>query len=380
MVLLLGCLLAGPAHAEEIPAHRPVSAEVIEGWLDSVVLLLTGNAWCSGVVIDDEGTVATAYHCVANGLRPTVRVRGEEDERYVGRTIAAAAKEDLALLSVPELAGKVPPLQIREAPVRRGDRVYGIGHPFAPAADSEGPFEGMLLWSVTEGIISAVGPRLIQTDAALNPGNSGGPVVDTEGRIVGIASRKLSADNIAFLASAEVLRELVAEPRRPRLLGGQWYLGLSFWGAGDVHAAPSGQLFGGLLVRDRLLLQLGLNTAGAARQIALERGEVWYPSWEASGALRLRIGRGRGSVTLDGGGGVLGISALDAVFDGETGTWLVYSELPEITPFVSGRVGNGGVGLRLMALYRERTFGEVTVPLTWVLGVDLDLPGVFATF
>ena len=371
---------ARAADAGPPASHEPVGNEVIEGWLDSVVLLLTGNAWCSGVVIDDKGTVATAYHCVANGLRPSVRVRFDEDARFVGRTIAAAAKEDIALVSVPELAGKVPPLQIREEVVARGDRVYGIGHPFAPAAEKEGPFEGMLLWSVTEGIISAVGPRLIQTDAALNPGNSGGPVVDNQGRIVGIASRKLAADNIAFLASAQVLRELVAEPRRPALLGGQWFAGLSFWAPGDYHAAPTAELYGGLLVRDRFLLQAGLNTAGTARQAALERGDVWYPSFEASAGLRLRLGRGSGSTTLDVGGGAVGTRGMDAVFDGAEGTWLVYALEPEVLPFGYGRVGYGGFALRLMSLLRERTLGNEVLPMTMVLAIDLDLPGVFATF
>ncbi len=378
----------------EVEPHEPVGAEVIETWLDSVVLLLTGNAWCSGVVIDDQGTVATAYHCVANGLRPTVRLRPptsggavtEDDEGhpteviYVGRTIAAAAREDLALVSVPELAGKVRPMPIRQTPVRRGDRVYGIGNPFAPAADTEGAFEGMLLWSVTEGIISAVGPRLIQTDAALNPGNSGGPVVDNQGRIVGIASRKLSADNIAFLASADVLLELVEEPKKPKLLGGQWYVGLSYWLPYDPHIAYTAQINGGLVLRDRLVLGLGWNSSAGARQTALERGSVSFPSYEALGALRVRLGRGRGSTTLDAGGGVVVMDGYQTTFISETGTWIVASELPEIVPYVSGRVGNGGFALRLMGLFRERQVGTDTVPVSVIMALDLDIPGVFATF
>ena len=55
------CLLQPVAwsHDEREPAYP------VDEWLDSVVLLLTGPAWCSGVLIDDQGTVATAYHCVS---------------------------------------------------------------------------------------------------------------------------------------------------------------------------------------------------------------------------------------------------------------------------------------------------------------------------
>ena len=62
----------------------------VDSWLDSVVLLVSGPAYCSGVLIDDVGTVATAYHCVANGLQPQVRTRS--GERFVGRSTATSAR------------------------------------------------------------------------------------------------------------------------------------------------------------------------------------------------------------------------------------------------------------------------------------------------
>lgn len=376
VLLLLAVLTGGPAWAHDADAkdpHRDATPDEIEAWLDSVVLLVTGNAWCTGVVIDEEGTVATAYHCVANGLRPLVRLRSGEDDRFVGKTIAARAKEDLALVKVPGLAGKVRPLAIRDLPVRRGERVYGIGHPYAPAADRTRAMEGVLLWSVTEGIVSAVGPRVVQTDAALNPGNSGGPVVDVDGRIIGIASRKLGGDNIAFLASAEMLQELVDEPKKPLIVGGQWYLGLGFWQAADIESAPAGELFGGLLIRDRLLLQVGLLSAGTARQHALERGRVWYPTLSALGGLRLRLDRGRASTTLDALGGVITTTGLTTEFDDTTGTWRVLQLEPGVFGTVGGRLGHGGIGLRVMYLLSE-------VDPVLILALDLDFPGVFSTF
>ena len=53
-----------------------------------------------------------------------------------------------------------------------------------------------------QGIVGAVGPWVLQTDAGLNPGNSGGPLVDTQGRIVGIVSRKLAGEDLAFAAKS----------------------------------------------------------------------------------------------------------------------------------------------------------------------------------
>ena len=80
LILVILLLLTSPVRAAETDAD-------IEGWLDSVVMLVTGPAWCSGVVIDEAGTVATAYHCVTMGRKSTVRLRSGEE--YTGRTIAA---------------------------------------------------------------------------------------------------------------------------------------------------------------------------------------------------------------------------------------------------------------------------------------------------
>ena len=100
---LLGfSLLSTPVHAET----NESLPDRVEQWMEHVVLLLTGPAWCTGVVIDDQGTVATAYHCVASGLRTEVRTR--KGGYHVGKMIAADPKNDVALLSVPELGSSIP--------------------------------------------------------------------------------------------------------------------------------------------------------------------------------------------------------------------------------------------------------------------------------
>ena len=74
----------------------------VELWMESVVLLITGPGWCSGVVIDDKGTVATAYHCIASGLKSEVHTRS--GRRFIAKTVAAEPINDIALISVPGYA------------------------------------------------------------------------------------------------------------------------------------------------------------------------------------------------------------------------------------------------------------------------------------
>jgi hypothetical protein len=339
-----------------------------------VVLLITGPAYCSGVLIDDQGTVATAYHCVASGHRSRVLTRDGHEHR--GKVLAARPRDDLALLSVPSLAGKLRPLQVRDEAPPQGERVYGLGHPFAPAADRTDAMEGMLLWSVTEGIVSAVGPRLIQTDAALNPGNSGGPVVDAQGRVVGITSRKLGGDNIAFLASAEALSALVADPGKPQLVGGHWQLGVALIQSATLNTVGAWQVTSHVVLRDRLVLGGGASLSSGARSASMEVGTAWSPQLIGEGLLRQRFGTGGWSSTLDVGGGAVGHRGWSSTFDAEAGRWTFLPETPRVSPAIIGRFGLSGIGVRVIStppLRPDELWGLL-------LSLDIDAPGVRATF
>ncbi|MBL8615429.1 MAG: trypsin-like peptidase domain-containing protein [Deltaproteobacteria bacterium] len=365
---------AGPAAtadsagaAEVLPVVPPV-----ERWLDSVVLLVTGPGWCSGAVIDAQGTIATAYHCVSGGQRPRVRLR--DGTEHTGRTIAADPREDLALIAVPELAGVVTPLPMRRAPAQRGERVYGLGHPYAPAAQRSAPMDGVLLWSVSEGIISAVGARLVQTDAALNPGNSGGPVVDAEGRMLGVVSRKLGGDNIAFFVPNALLDELPRDKVRLGPLGGQVELGVALTTPFAVDTATSTMGRLGVVLRDHLALHGELRLSSGARGLALEQG--LGRGLSAGGGLGLRQGFGRGltHLSLEAGGGVWALEGWTADFDAEQGTWTVLPTAALVSPGVYGRVAFAGVGLRALFLLDQG------LPEGVVLGVELGWPGAVLHF
>ena len=163
----------------------------------SIVLLVIGqgSAWAeervgalsekpagSGVIVHSDGYVLTAHHVVANARRIVVVMAGEF--RVPGVVVSADPERDLALLKV-EIAG------LSEAPlgyagsVQLDQEIVAVGFPF-----------GLREVSVTRGRIVAVRTkgvqRVFQVDAAVNPGNSGGPLFNVQGEVVGVLTTKFS--------------------------------------------------------------------------------------------------------------------------------------------------------------------------------------------
>lgn len=136
----------------------------------------------SGWVWDSKGVVVTNYH-VVDGAE-TVDVILTDGRKFASRDFWSDKKTDLAIIRV-EPDRQLPALEFGDSDaMEMGDRVLAFGAPFGLAG------------TVTAGIVSAKGRNLrlnmyedfIQTDAALNPGNSGGPLVNLEGKVVGITS------------------------------------------------------------------------------------------------------------------------------------------------------------------------------------------------
>jgi putative serine protease PepD len=139
----------------------------------------------SGFVIDKEGHILTNYH-VVEGAR-TVRVSFSNRDNVKAEVVGQDPATDVAVLKVDEAPAALDPLPLgNSASVRVGDPVIAIGNPFG--------FER----SVTAGIVSALQREInsqqpgtsidhvIQTDAAINHGNSGGPLLNDQGRVIGI--------------------------------------------------------------------------------------------------------------------------------------------------------------------------------------------------
>jgi S1-C subfamily serine protease len=145
----------------------------------------------AGVVIKDDGTILTNLHVVwgAKRVRVTFADGLESDAQMVG----AQPENDLAVLKAKSLPDDLMPATMRSTgDLKPGDEVIAVGHPFGI-----GP-------SVSAGVVSGLGrefrspegehalTNLIQFDAAANPGNSGGPLVTTDGFVVGIVTAILN--------------------------------------------------------------------------------------------------------------------------------------------------------------------------------------------
>jgi S1-C subfamily serine protease len=128
-------------------------------------------AWTSG----GDTYLVTANHVIKTETHSYVSVL-RKGHSWSGEIMGRDAQNDLAVVRVSGRPAGAWPLWVRGTPTRAsvGEELLLIGSPYG--------LEG----TVTSGVVSRVGKRAIQTDAAANPGNSGGPAVDRQGRIVGV--------------------------------------------------------------------------------------------------------------------------------------------------------------------------------------------------
>jgi len=297
---LLASVVLGPVARAEEPA---VDVLQVAGAADpsaTVVLVRQGSSTCAGAFVDGEGRIATAYHCIADGGRAQIQTRDGRVAR--ARVESRLPRYDLAIVHAPELAGE-PFLTVREEPVAAGTVVRAWGHPLG-TLQPEGFLAGTLRWSVSEGIVAAVGPRAVQVTAAVNPGSSGGPVVDEDGRLVGIVSRRLTGDGLGFASRAEPIVRLLETPRRGSFFGGSVRIALagSLWGAGGGTA--SGGVVLEAALRDRILFGGSVSLAPQPNFDALRYGRATWSVGEVWTGARVRVGSGYWTCRADVYGGL----------------------------------------------------------------------------
>jgi len=298
LALLLGACIQASVE-ETSPAASPLPpldaarepyAAVAERVLPSVVNVTTnvyqasatgqpeqGKGVGTGLIVRANGVVVTNCHVVQGASRITVSTSEDEPTRYDARVIGGDCEHDLAVLQL-DAEGLTPLPLGSSADLRLGQQVVAIGYALALEG---GP-------SVTTGIVSSLdrtirvpdpqctvcpnGVRtyseVIQTDAAINHGNSGGPLVDMAGRVVGINSAgSENAENIGFAISIDsaktAIQQAISEPLRATA-----YLGVS---TRDVTPDLSFQL--GLRV-DRGALVLATLTNGPAAAAGIHEREV----------------------------------------------------------------------------------------------------------
>lgn len=200
--------------AEEASTPRPVPGPLGNLLSGGVFARRPVGAWCSATILESEGTILTTHFNVSGKVR-SIRVLLPDGRELEGKLTASNAIYDLAMIKVEAAGLPVPPLARLET-LRMGTPLLALGR----GPDGKG-------LTVHPGILSSpsrLGGRAIQTDAKLNYGNVGGPLVDLEGRLVGITCKvdvRYAADRgqnsgVGFAIPHDRLPEVLSELKAGR--------------------------------------------------------------------------------------------------------------------------------------------------------------------
>jgi S1-C subfamily serine protease len=170
----------------------------------------TGSGW----VWDSQGHIVTNYHVVQGGSRFIITFYNDS-KQYPAKLIGAAPEKDIAVLKLEQRPSKLVPTEVGSSKeLLVGQYSFAIGSPFG------------LDYTLTTGVISALGRKIdgiggvkisdmIQTDAAINMGNSGGPLLDSSGRLIGmntvIFSTSGSSAGLGFAVPADTIKQIVPQ-------------------------------------------------------------------------------------------------------------------------------------------------------------------------
>lgn len=224
-----------PASIENIPQEGGLSLQdIYQKSIASVVSITcatpAGTSTGSGVVISENGYLVTNSH-VIDGAQ-NLQVLFHDGNILPARVIGADEFSDLAVLQV-EATGLTPAEFGDDAALRVGDSVVAIGDPLGIE----------LRGTMTNGIVSAInrdirtGGRtmtLIQTNAALNAGNSGGPLINCYGQVIGINTMKIGdnmstagVEGLGFAIPSTTVKEIVDQLLKQGYVSGRPYLGVT---------------------------------------------------------------------------------------------------------------------------------------------------------
>ncbi len=191
--------------------------EIYQEASPAVVQISAGLGTGSGFLIDDEGHILTNSHVVEDVSSVTVTL--SDGTELSGEVLALDPADDLALVEVDALdVSHIKPLTLADSDeVQPGQLAIALGSPFG------------LDGTITVGVVSGLDrtltgddgrtiTRVIQTDASLNPGNSGGPLLNSDGEVIGIntAVEGQSADGVGFAVPANTAEDVL-----PRLEAGE---------------------------------------------------------------------------------------------------------------------------------------------------------------
>jgi S1-C subfamily serine protease len=173
-----------------------------------------GEGAGSGAVIDKAGHILTNFHVVEDANKVWVTLPGGKDP-YEGEVVGEDPDNDIAVLKINAPADELFPVPLGSSEnLHVGQRVYTLGNPFG----LEGTLTTGIISNLNRTLPSRTGREMksiIQTDAAMNPGNSGGPLLDTGGRMVGmnvaIATKTGQNAGLGFAIPINRIRQIVPQ-------------------------------------------------------------------------------------------------------------------------------------------------------------------------
>jgi S1-C subfamily serine protease len=223
-ILAIAAVLAGLPGAmpatDSTPATSPDATVVVNGTANytslhetvepSVVSIYANgkngaSSQGSGFVYDEQGRIVTNWHVIQDGAN--IYVRYSNGDWSKATVVGTDAYTDLAVLSVEDAPASAEPLPVSEKLPEPGARVVALGSP------------DNLRGSMSIGVVSGLNrsmttpqgfviPDMIQTDAPLNLGNSGGPLVSMDGTVEGV-NRARQGDNLGFAVSGRIVNTIV---------------------------------------------------------------------------------------------------------------------------------------------------------------------------
>jgi len=221
----------------------------------------------SGVIVGADGVIVTNHHVVAGADEITVALSDRRE--FEAEVILNDEKTDLAVLRIDTGGEKLPALTFSDSDsIEVGDLVLAIGNPFGVGQ------------TVTSGIVSALARTqvsgqdyqfFIQTDAAVNPGNSGGALIGMDGELIGINtaifSRSGGSNGIGFAIPANMVKYVVSSALSGGKLVRPWFGGSGQMVTSDIAESLGFDRPGGVLVND-------IYPGGPADRAGLEQGDV----------------------------------------------------------------------------------------------------------
>jgi S1-C subfamily serine protease len=260
-----GPLWSGPlvAHSAGLGADEVNSIDIYKASKESVAYITSTvyqqtfffemvptRALGSGFLIGDDGRILTNNHVISGSSK--IEVRFSDGSRYTAKVLVADRADDLALIQI-DPKKKLPYLKLGDSDALQvGQKVLAIGNPFG------------LSGTLTTGIVSTLGREiknenstlegLIQTDAAINEGNSGGPLLDSQGTVIGINTAILAPSGgnigIGFAMPINRAKAMLEDFRAGKSFGRPRFGASTVYVAGDLATELKLPASGGLLIQE----------------------------------------------------------------------------------------------------------------------------------